>query len=163
MEYQKRGFAPSSTPLPEEGKAFWLLGSLVVILLTSEQTHNAFALQLITHPIGTEPPPHIHREQDEIFCVLEGSATVICGDQTWSVSPGDYVFLPRGVLHSFKIRGTMPLKLEVITSPGSPLGFEHLVEALGEPTTSLTLPPAGPLDLQRVITLAAQYGVEIPM
>lgn len=157
MEQEQRGFAHT----PEEGKAFWFLGALAIIVLTSEQTHNAFALQVITHPPGSEPPPHLHHKQDETFHILEGAATIICGDQTWSASRGDYVFLPRGIIHTFKVVGATPLKLEVITSPGDPLGFEHFVEEMGEPAQTMTPPPPAPPDIQKLVRLAAKYQIEL--
>src|SRR2546423_15493072 len=89
MAQEQRGFVHA----PEEGKAFWFLGALVIIMLTSEQTENAFALQISTQPPGSGPPPHLHHEQDETLHILEGTATITCGNQTWSASPGDYVFL----------------------------------------------------------------------
>ncbi len=101
MAQEQKGFAHP----PEEGNAFWFLGALAIQMLTSEQTQNAFALQELTQPKGTEPPPHIHHEQDELFHILEGEATFTCGNQTWSVSTGDYVFLPRGIVHAFKVVG----------------------------------------------------------
>ena len=154
---EQRGFAHT----PEEGKAFWFLGALAIIMLTSEQTQNAFALQEHTYPKGTEPPPHIHHEQDETWSILEGAVTITCGDQTWSASGGEYAFLPRGIVHTFKVVGATPLKLEVITSPGGPLGFEHFVEEMGEPAQTLTPPPPAPPDMQKLLTLAAKYQIEL--
>jgi quercetin dioxygenase-like cupin family protein len=157
MAQEHRAFAHA----PKEGKAFWFLGSLVILMLNSEQTENAFALQELTQPAGTEPPPHIHHKQDELFHILEGAATFTCGDQTWSASTGDYVFLPRGIVHTFKVAGTTPVKMEVITSPGGPSGFEHFVEEMGELAKTLTPPPPGPPDLQKLVTLAAKYDIEL--
>jgi Cupin domain len=93
--------------------------------------------------------------------ILEGAATITCGDQTWSASTGDYVFLPRGIVHTFKVAGTTPVKMEVITSPGGPSGFEHFVEEMGELAKALTPPPPGPPDLQKLVTLAAKYDIEL--
>lgn len=157
MEQEPRGFAPT----PAEGKAFWFLGALAIILLTSEQTHNAFSLQVVTHPPGSEPPPHLHHKQDETFHILEGAATITCGDQTWSASTGDYAFLPRGIVHTFKIVGATPLKLEVITSPGGPLGFEYFIQEMGEPAKAMTFPPPEPPDLHKLVALASKYEIEL--
>ena len=156
MAQEQRGFVHA----PEEGKAFWFLGALVIIMLTSEQTENAFALQISTQPPGSGPPPHLHHKQDETLHILEGTATITCGDQTWSASPGDYVFLPRGIVHTLKAGEATPLKLEIITSPGGPLGFEHFIEEMGEPAQTMTLPSFEPPDIQKLVTLAAKYQIE---
>lgn len=47
------------------------------------------------------PPLHIHAEQDEFFHVLEGNYRFQVGDQHFSASTGDTIFLPRGVPHAF--------------------------------------------------------------
>jgi quercetin dioxygenase-like cupin family protein len=133
---------------------------LATIKATSEQTHNAFALQEQVVAPGLEPPPHSH-QQDEAFYVLEGAMTVSCGDQIWQASAGSFAFLPRGIVHAYKIEGTTPVKVLVITSPGGPLGFEHFVEEMGEPAKALTLPPAEPPDMAKLQTLAATYGIEV--
>ena len=156
MSPSTRGYALSQS----EGEAIWFLGALATIKATSEQTHNAFALQEQVVAPGLEPPPHSH-QQDEAFYVLEGAMTVRCGDQLWYAAAGSFAFLPQGIVHAFKVEGTTPVRVLVITSPGGPLGFEHFVEEMGEPAKALTLPPAEPPDLAKLQTLAAKYGIEV--
>ena len=47
------------------------------------------------------PPLHIHLFQDEWFYVIEGSYLFQVGDDRYSMSPGDTIFLPRTVPHAF--------------------------------------------------------------
>jgi hypothetical protein len=62
MEQEQRWFALA----PAEGKAFLFLGSLAIILLTSEQTHNAFTLSSSpTHP-GRATLQKIYRQPTSI-------------------------------------------------------------------------------------------------
>ena len=49
----------------------------------------------------------------------------------------------------------------VITSPGGPFGFEYFVEEVGDPASTLTIPPAEPPDEQRLLTLAEKYSIEL--
>lgn len=66
---------------------------------------------------GEEPPPHTHPTEDEMFYVLEGSITFHCGDESFDLEPGGFIFLPRGIQHGYSIRTTDPVHLLVITSP----------------------------------------------
>jgi quercetin dioxygenase-like cupin family protein len=66
---------------------------------------------------GEEPPDHTHATEDEIFYVLEGDLTFRCGDETFELSTGGFVFLPRGIEHGYKIRSEGDVRLLVVTSP----------------------------------------------
>jgi quercetin dioxygenase-like cupin family protein len=157
MAPTKQGYALSQG----DGKAIWFLGALATIKASSEQTQSAFALQEHVYAPGLEPPLHLHRQQDEAFYVLEGALTVWCGDQTWSVAAGSFALLPRGLAHGFKVEGTTPVKMLVLTFPGGPAGFEHFVEEMGEPAKALTLPPPEPPDLAKLQALTSKYRIEL--
>ena len=143
-----------------EGESFWFLGVLATIKASSEQTYNAFALQEQIIVAGHEPASHVHYQQDKAFYVLEGAITIHCGDQTWSTSAGAFAFMPRGTYHSFKVVSATPVKMLVITSPGGPAGFEHFVEAMGEPAQALIPPPLQPPDRAKLQMLASEYQLE---
>jgi quercetin dioxygenase-like cupin family protein len=66
---------------------------------------------------GEEPPSHTHESQDEMFYVLEGAITFRCGKETFDVEKGGFIFLPRGIEHSYSIRNEDPVRLLVITAP----------------------------------------------
>lgn len=77
---------------------------------------SAAFLEYTTRP-GEEPPPHTHPGEDEMFYVLEGSLTFQCGDASFDVAPGGFVFLPRGLKHGYTIHGGAPARLIVVTAP----------------------------------------------
>jgi quercetin dioxygenase-like cupin family protein len=66
---------------------------------------------------GEEPPDHTHRTEDELFYVLEGALTFHCGGETFALSQGDFIFLPRGIEHGYTIAEGMTVRLLTITSP----------------------------------------------
>jgi len=66
---------------------------------------------------GEEPPSHTHSTEDEMFYVLEGSITFQCGDATFDLEEGGFIFLPRGIEHGYTIRGEEPVRLIVVTAP----------------------------------------------
>lgn len=77
---------------------------------------GAAFMEYATRP-GEEPPPHTHPGEDEMFYVLEGSLTFQCGDASFDVEAGGFVFLPHGLKHGYIIRGDKPARLIVVTAP----------------------------------------------
>jgi quercetin dioxygenase-like cupin family protein len=141
-----------------EGSSIWFLGTLQTYKAVGEDTRNAFTLVECLLPPGFGPPPHLHKQEEETFYLLEGELTVFCGDRRWKVAPGSFVFLPRGIVHGFTVEGLMPAKMLQITSPA---GFEHFAAEMGEPAKEVVLPPPGPPDVEKLLALAAKYHMQI--
>jgi len=143
-----------------EGKSIWVMGGLMTIKAGLETTGNGYAFtERLLRP-GYGQPAHIHRLEDETIILLEGNITGTCGDQHWEATPGSFVFLPRGIAHSFQIAGTGPAHLYMIFSPA---GFERFYEEQGVPAKELTLPPPegfDPLSKARMLALSAKYQLE---
>ena len=66
---------------------------------------------------GEEPPDHVHPTEDEIFYVLAGELTFRCGDQTFDLSDGGFIYLPQGIEHGYTIRSDGMVRLIAITFP----------------------------------------------
>ena len=66
---------------------------------------------------GEEPPSHTHNTEDEMFYVLEGAITFRCGEETFELEKGGFIFLPRGIEHSYVIRSADPVHLIAVSSP----------------------------------------------
>ena len=66
---------------------------------------------------GEEPPDHTHKTEDEMFYVLEGAISFRCGQETFDLEKGGFIFLPRGIRHGYTIRSDGPVRLLAITSP----------------------------------------------
>jgi quercetin dioxygenase-like cupin family protein len=66
---------------------------------------------------GEEPPSHTHKTEDEMFYVLEGSITFQCGEATFDLEKGGFIFLPAGIKHGYTIRSEDPVRLIVVTAP----------------------------------------------
>lgn len=142
----------------EEGPSIWFLDTLMTVKATSAQTGGAFGLIEQVLPPGFAPPPHVHHAEDEAFYILEGTFTFTCGDQTLKAGPGSYIFMPRNIPHTFRVEGTEPAKLLQLNTPA---GLEQFFVEMGEPAQGLTLPPAGPPDIEKLLSLAPKYNFEI--
>jgi quercetin dioxygenase-like cupin family protein len=142
----------------DEGQAFWFLNTLTINKVTEEDTKGGFAILDHRCPAGFAPPPHIHRDTDEAFYVLEGQFEGFCGDTSWAAGPGTLVFLPRDVPHGFRVSDAAPGRTLLILGPA---GFDRFVVELGEPARQLVLPDPAPPDRARVAAVAARHDVHI--
>lgn len=87
---------------------------------------------LIEHPIiprGLAAPMHLHTREDEYSFILEGRWGFQLGDQIVYGEPGDLVYKPRNVWHSFWNASDGEARLLEIISPS---GFEHYFVELSE-------------------------------
>jgi quercetin dioxygenase-like cupin family protein len=142
----------------EEGRAVWFLGTLVIVKATGEQTGGAFGLIDNLMPTGFASPYHTHRNEDESFYVVEGEMAFYVGDERIKAGPGAFVYGPRGVPHGFEVEGDAPAR---ILLQNYPAGFEGFPVEVGEPAEELVLPPAEPPDVERLMAIAAKYGIDI--
>ena len=129
-----------------EGAAMRFVGANMVRKAAAEGTGGAFDLLDQTVPPGYAAPRHIHRREDEAWYVLEGEATFFCGGRTLRAGRGSFVFLPRGIEHTFKV-GPDGARLLTMTFPS---GFADFVAEAGDPP-----------DPAQLTEVAARYGIEI--
>jgi quercetin dioxygenase-like cupin family protein len=141
-----------------EGPLIWTRGGLIEIKATCEDTGGAYGLLEERLPVGFAPPLHVHRGEDEAFYVIEGELRFACGETVYRASAGAFVFLPRGVAHTFRVDGDAPARLLNLMSPG---GFEHMFVEDGEPAGAYALPPPGPADPARLAALVTKYRCTI--
>ena len=77
---------------------------------------GAAVMEYVTRK-GEEPGCHAHPTEDEMFYVLEGTITFRCGEETFDLEKGGFIFLPRGIEHGYEIHSSEPVRLLIITSP----------------------------------------------
>ena len=56
-----------------EGRAFWMLGGLYEVLLSSDESNGEATVMQMTMPAGMGPPAHVHRRVAETVYVVEGT------------------------------------------------------------------------------------------
>lgn len=123
---------------PGEGRRLDLGNFEAVILATAAQTSNAFTLlQTQGEPSGFGPPLHVHRDAAEAFYVLEGEYEMHVEGRRQLCPPGTFVFVPRGVAHTFKVVSSGAGKKLNLFAPAAMVGFfEELAEAEAAGTVS---------------------------
>ncbi len=96
-----------------------------LLLVGADQTGGSFEAYEIAQAHVEEampgPPPHVHREHEEAFYVLDGRFTFRLGEEDVPARAGTLVVVPRGTRHSFSMaEGARCL---VFAVPGGLAGF----------------------------------------
>ena len=132
----------AATPVGERGNEMHLL-------LGGGETGGRLALIHTVERRGGEPPRHRHRNEDELVYVLEGVITVYADGTLYRLPAGSCLFLSRGGEHGYRVESGEARLLTVLL----PAGLEGYYR-------ELSATDAAP-DIERVVTVAARYGVEI--
>lgn len=127
--------------LPDQGRVLNPGNFQAVILADADQTAGKLAvLQTQREPSGFGPPLHRHHDAAEAFFVLEGTYLMFIDDEQHLCPPGTFVYVPRGVPHTFKVSSEGPGKKLNLFTPGAMVGFfEEMAaaEQAGTATPSL--------------------------
>ena len=79
-------------------------------------------------PGNPGPPPHRHERLTDSFYVLEGTLTVLLGEEEHQAGPGSYAFVPPGNRHTVSNPSDEPVRFLNVTAPG---GLERYLRELG--------------------------------
>ena len=129
------------------GEGIQLQGGRQTIKLFGQDTAGQCGVMLSVIPAGAGVPTHVHRNEDELFVLVEGRLLVNFNGQGFLLGAGDLIFLPRGIAHGFTAEEDT--KMWVYLTPG---GAEKMFVELAEL-------PAGPDSRQRMEEICASYGV----
>lgn len=124
-------------------------------------TSGSMSVVEFTAPGGFGPPLHRHRDEDELFYVVEGEMTARVGDETVEASAGACVLLPHGKPHTFQVVSDIARLLTITARAGRPATFDRMVTALGIPTSEPVLPAPGPIDPEEVGRICAEHDIDI--
>jgi mannose-6-phosphate isomerase-like protein (cupin superfamily) len=140
-----------------QGQSVWSLGGRFTLKLSGD-TGGGFALVEALAFRTTEPPLHIHHHEDEAWYILDGRMTFYVGEAALEAGPGDFVYAPRGIAHTFTV-DVEPTRVLVFASPA---GFERFAVELGQPATSDAPPKALSMPGPDVLgPVAARYRIEV--
>ena len=97
------------------------------LIMRSEDTGGAYS----SYEVIAEPErgarSHIHSREDEAIYVIEGQFQVRCGEQEYTLGPGDFISMPKGLPHMFTNVGQTLGRLFCIATPG---GLERFFESV---------------------------------
>ena len=132
--------------------------SVMKFLLTSQDTNGALSIIDVHMLAGTEPPRHVHDREDEVFIIKKGEITFFIGENIVKGRPGDVIFAPRRVAHTFRI-DTPAAKVLTIITPGDFAQFfwkQSVPYSAGEPVAPVGSPSQSAI--QSVMKYASEYG-----
>jgi len=144
---------------PGTGRAFWMLGGLYEVLLSSDETNGEMTIIQMTMPAGMGPPPHSHAGPETVY-VLEGTLTYHIAGELHEGGPGSLFHIPAGVVENFEPTSTA--RVLVTYRPG---GIERFFAEAGEPALRREIPPAptAPPDVERLVEIGSRYGLLIQL
>lgn len=106
------------------------------------------------------PPPHLHKELDEIMRVVEGRVHVLVGDTVTELKAGDWHVRPHGLIQTFWNAGTEPaLLIDIYPNQDFVSFFEELERMISKlQKKGLTLESQEGQKLNNA--LLEKYGIE---
>jgi mannose-6-phosphate isomerase-like protein (cupin superfamily) len=144
---------------PGEGKAITNpIGGGMMVKVRDEDTGGAYSIHDNVIPAGSPGPlPHLHRDHEETFYVLEGGLTVRVGERKITAPASSFVVIPCGVVHQPSNPGTEPTRVLLIFSPA---GMERFFEEAAEGRMPLQAVPKDPGAKERLAAFTEKYGYE---
>lgn len=147
------------TRTPSQAPRFAVAGDEYRLIVRGADTGGAFALLEALMLPGGGPPPHTHTREDEWFFVLDGAVRFTLDDRPFDAARGAYVFAPRHRRHALRNAGPVPARMLVHVAPA---GFDRFIEQVGTPLEPGNRPDAPTIpDLEKLLAIAPQYGIEI--
>ncbi len=134
------------------GKLLSHTGGFVSLLVTGEDTLGHLAIIETTERKGCDHPYQVHTRADQIVYVLEGELVFYLDDERLRCGRGACVLLPRGCEHTVTVESE-EARLLIILVPAGLEGFYMEIAQIAEAD--------GRLDGERLVTVAARFGVQI--
>ncbi|QNF33720.1 cupin domain-containing protein [Adhaeribacter swui] len=111
-----------------EGREIKVGTSRLFLKLFSERTNNKFSItEYDLPPNFPGPPSHKHRNYEHAWYVLEGVLSVEVNGKEMTLVKGDFIFIPKYVVHAFSNKSDSAVRLLAIDTPG---GFENYYDEL---------------------------------
>ena len=145
-------------PGPPEGEGMTILtsgrefqlgqGLRATVLTSAEETDGRHDLTEGQQVAGDMTALHLHRRYEERIWVLDGEAEVWAGDEYAVLRSGDFVHIPRNVVHTMKAGADGCHALNI----SSPAAFAELVARTGTPAELATAETELDMDLFMAVT-----------
>jgi len=118
---------------PDEARTMDLGGFGVTVLADEGMTGASFSLiETGETAAGLGPPLHIHRDCAESFYVIAGRYRMHLDGQDFECPAGSFVYIPRGMRHTFRSADAGSRKLNLYTPAGMVGYFDELAVAIAE-------------------------------
>jgi quercetin dioxygenase-like cupin family protein len=139
----------------------WFGNTLIAIRLASAAGQDGICVIEHRAPHGDSPPLHVHRNEDEVFHIIEGNLRFRVDGRDRVAGAGDVLVAPKGIPHTYRIESADGARFLTITR-GSDL--ETMLRGASRPALHHGLPePAEPTAemIEALVGLAAANGIDI--
>lgn len=147
---------PPNEPLkPGPGNA-----DIRTIIHSSKTGMQLSNVEVAVAPKQMGPSPHVHEELDELMYVVEGTATVMIGEEIYEVQTGGWNFRPRRIVHSFWNASDSPLRfIDFFFNQNFEDYLEDLFHKIIPDMISKGLTPASPEIAERIAAIDKKFGI----
>jgi mannose-6-phosphate isomerase-like protein (cupin superfamily) len=143
---------PAQVPLDPKG------GMDIRVRVRSGMTNGLFSsVECAVAPKKMGPAPHHHLELDELMLVLEGTASVLVGDEVVTVAAGGWHLRPRLLKHTFWNASAQPLRF--IDMYFNQPFEEYLEKIFHELTPEKGFPEGSEAKKKEIEALTQKFGV----
>ena len=129
------------------------------VKVSARNSGGDFALYEMEVDLQGGVPPHIHTYEDETFYILEGRFTIQVGEQIVGAGPGDTVFAPRHLMHTWRCASAGGGRVLILITPAA--NFEAFAIEMAQrgfvPSAAMT----DPLLAAEFMALTENYGIEM--
>ncbi len=137
---------PFLVPAPSERTTPWR------VVVDGQRSGGMSLGDFVLPPCTPGPSRHVHTREDEAAYVIDGVLTVEVGTQRFDVGPGAFLWMPRGLPHTFANLGDEPARGLGLINPS---GFEHFFYEVSEYVAST----GGQPDPNVILQINERYGV----
>ncbi len=120
-------------------------------LIDGSATGGMGVFELIVPPGSNVPPPHYHTRNEECAYALEGILRYSVDKVVRDLSPGEWMFTPRGSVHHFSNPHNGTARALIVLTPDIGAQFFRDVAAI--------INAGGPPDLVKLAGVMSQYGL----
>ena len=126
--------------LPGEARTIDVGGFDVIVHADPATTDDLFSLIETGERVpGGGPPLHVHRDCSESFFVLAGAYVMHLDGQEYACPAGSFVYIPRGMVHTFRTLEADSRKLNLYAPAGMVGYFDELAAGIAAGMTDADL------------------------
>lgn len=129
------------------------------IAISYRNTNDTFAMGILDVDYQGGVPPHCHTREDEMFYILQGQFTAQVGALKVQAGPGDTLFAPRNIVHTWACNSEAGGRALVVLTPGE--NFETFFLEMDRRKLIPAQAPFNEALAQDLAALARKHGMEM--
>ena len=139
----------------------WFNNTLVAIQVSSADGEDGICVVEHRQPYGDSAPLHVHRNEDEVFHILEGRIFFVIDGRERVAGAGETVLAPKGLPHTYRVESREGAHTLTVTRGSD---FETMLRKASRPAERPDLPPLAaptPQTIEMLTRLCAENGIDI--